>query len=108
MIVKAIKRGTYLGNEFKRGIHLVFCTDDRIAVLQPREILGSRSKRITTGTTERMPIGDSKPEVFFHRLLANFLLGIIVFKRQWIVRCLAFESDLTYALEEFLVSQRQF
>src|SRR5690606_17840303 len=104
----AVERSTNFGDEFERSIHLVLCSLNRICILKPWELLGSRTEGISTCSTERMPVSNCKTKMFFHRLLTYLLLRIIEFKSQRVITFLPFELDLANTFEVFFVAECEF
>src|SRR4051812_6650300 len=106
--MEAIKRNSEFRSEFKCRVHLIMCTLNGVSSFQPRENFCWRSEWVGTRSAECMPIGDSKTEMIFHRLLTYLLLGIVIFKSDRIVRILSLEFDFLNALEKLLLSCNYF
>src|SRR5688572_22492423 len=103
--MKAIKRRSNFGNEFKRSVHLFIGTLYGVGACIPGEIFGAWSEGVAAGSAECMPVSNGKAEMFFHGFLSNSALGIIIFKRKRIVRLNAFKLDGLNTFKVGLVSE---
>ncbi len=104
VIVKAIKRSANLGDELKRSIHFIVSTLHGVIACHPWKVFGAGTKRITTCSTEGMPVRYGKTKMFFHGLLANTLTRVVVFKCKRIVGVLSFEFNGANTFEVFFFS----
>ena len=62
----------------------------------------TRTKWVGPRTLERVPIANGKAEVFGHRFAKNFLFGIVMLKRQIVLRIRTFKFNLFYLWEKLV------
>ena len=104
-IVEAVVRRADLGEEFEGSIHLVAGPHIGIVIIIPRKHPCTGTEGIATGSAERMPVTDCKPELIAQRAAANNLLRIVPLKRQWILRLRPFVADSADAGEILPIAQ---
>ena len=95
-IVEAVIIHPYFIEKFKGSIHFVFCTLHWIGACVPRMHNSTWTKRISTGTAEGVPIGNSKFKVLLHRLSGDDTVRVVVAKGKWVVAFFSFKLDFSY------------
>jgi hypothetical protein len=70
--MKAVEWRSDLGKEFEGSIHLVVRALHRVGIFKPRKYFRSGAEWIAPCAAEGMPVGDGKPEVFFHGFFSHF------------------------------------
>ncbi len=93
-VVEAPETHAQLGKKLKRRVHCLLSNGHRIVrgIVIPQH--GRPSERVGAEALEGVPVADRKPKMLSHGLAQEFLFGIVMLKRQGVLRIRAFVFNL--------------